>query len=53
MGVLRMTAEHLTVIMGLNIPFIVITKVDIAPECFRKYKEGYRNLWKSIKSVNV
>ena len=33
MGVLRMTMEHLTVIMGLSIPaFIVITKVDIAPK---------------------
>jgi GTPase len=33
MGVLRMTMEHLTVIMGLSIPaFIVITKVDIAPQ---------------------
>ena len=44
MGVLRMTMEHLTVIMGLNIPaFIVITKIDIAP------KNVYDNTIKNIE----
>lgn len=44
MGVLRMTMEHLTVIMGLNIPaFIVITKIDIAP------KNVYENTIKNIE----
>jgi GTPase len=32
MGVLRMTKEHLSITLGMNIPFfIVLTKVDISP----------------------
>jgi GTPase len=46
MGVLRMTMEHLTVIMGLNIPaFFVITKIDIAP------KNVYENTVKNIEKL--
>ena len=33
MGVLKMTREHLGITLGMNVPFfIVITKIDLAPE---------------------
>lgn len=33
MGVLKMTREHLGITLGMNVPFfIVLTKVDLAPE---------------------
>ena len=48
MGVLRMTREHLITSLSLNIPtFIVLTKVDIAPE--NKYLETKNEIIKFIK----
>ena len=33
MGVLKMTREHLGIVLGMNIPFfIVLTKLDISPK---------------------
>lgn len=37
MGVLCMTREHINIVMALNIPsFIILTKIDIAPENVKK-----------------
>lgn len=48
MGVLRMTREHLLTALSLNIPtFVVLTKVDIAPE--NKYNETKNDIMKFIK----
>jgi small GTP-binding protein len=47
MGVLRMTREHLLTALSLNLPtFVVLTKVDIAPE--NKYNETKKDLIKFI-----
>ena len=37
MGVLCMTREHINIVMALNIPsFIILTKIDLAPENIKK-----------------
>jgi len=49
MGVQRMTKEHLGIALALKIPiFIIITKVDIAPDDV--YKQTMDNLMKILKS---
>ncbi len=49
MGVSRMTREHLGISLALKVPiFIVITKVDIAPE--EIYEETKNTLIKILKS---
>jgi len=49
MGIQRMTREHLGIALALRVPvFIVITKIDIAPE--NKYKESMQQLCKLLKS---
>ena len=52
MGVLRMTREHLGITLGMNIPFfIVITKIDLAPEnVMKKTIADIFNLFKRFKS---
>jgi len=48
MGVSRMTREHLSIVLALKIPFIVvITKMDIAPK--NVYNETLRDIFKSIE----
>lgn len=49
MGVSRMTKEHLGISLALKVPiFIVITKIDIAPE--NVYEETKSTLIKILKS---
>lgn len=49
MGVSRMTKEHLGISLALKVPiFIVITKIDIAPE--NVYEETKTTLIKILKS---
>jgi GTPase len=49
MGIQRMTKEHLGIALALKIPiFIIITKVDIAPEDV--FKQTMDNLTKILKS---
>lgn len=49
MGVQRMTKEHLGIALALKIPiFIVMTKIDIAPEDV--YKQTMENIMKILKS---
>jgi GTPase len=49
MGVSRMTKEHLGISLALKIPiFIVITKIDIAPE--NVYEETKQTLIKILRS---
>lgn len=49
MGVSRMTKEHLGISLALKVPiFIVITKIDIAPENI--YEETKNTLIKILKS---
>ena len=49
MGIQRMTKEHLGIALALKIPiFIIITKIDIAPE--EIYKQTMENLMKILKS---
>lgn len=47
MGVSRMTREHLSIVIALKIPFIiVITKTDLAPK--NVYNETVSDIYKSI-----
>jgi small GTP-binding protein len=47
MGVSRMTREHLSIVIALKIPFIVvITKTDMAPK--KVYNETVSDIFKSI-----
>jgi GTPase len=49
MGVSRMTKEHLGISLALKVPiFIVITKIDIAPE--NVFEETKTTLIKILKS---
>lgn len=49
MGVSRMTKEHLGISLALKVPiFIVITKIDIAPE--NVYEDTKSTLIKILKS---
>ena len=49
MGISRMTKEHLGIALALKIPFfIVITKIDIAPE--NVYQETMAKLVEILKS---
>jgi GTPase len=49
MGVSRMTKEHLGISLALKVPiFIVITKVDVAPE--NVYEDTKNTLIKILKS---
>ena len=49
MGVQRMTKEHLGIALALKIPiFIIVTKIDIAPEDV--YKQTMDNLMKILRS---
>ena len=49
MGVSRMTKEHLGISLALKVPiFIVITKIDIAPE--NVFEETKSTLVKILKS---
>ena len=48
MGVSRMTREHLSIVLALKIPFIVvITKMDLAPKNI--YNETIKDIFKSIE----
>jgi len=48
MGVSRMTREHLSIVLALKIPFIiVITKTDLAPRNI--YNETLKDIFKSIE----
>ena len=48
MGVSRMTREHLSIVLALKIPFIVvITKTDLAPK--NVYNETLLDIFKSIE----
>ena len=52
MGVQKMTKEHLGLTIALNIPlFVVITKLDIAPE--NKLKETLDEITKNLKKPGV
>ena len=51
MGVSKMTREHLSITMALNIPFIiVITKIDLAPPNI--FKETKKNIERMIKKMS-
>ncbi len=52
MGVSKMTKEHLGICLALSIPlFVVVTKIDIAPE--EKYKETLSTLIKILSSAQA
>ena len=52
MGISRMTREHLSIVMALNIPFsIIITKVDICPK--NVYMNTLKNTMKMIKRMSL
>jgi GTPase len=48
MGVLRMTIEHIGIVISMNIPtFIVMTKIDLAPPNIRQ--KTYQDILKLLK----
>lgn len=52
MGVLRMTKEHLAIALALKVPvYIVVTKVDIAPENI--YEQTLTHLQRLLKSPSA
>lgn len=52
MGVSRMTREHLSIVLGLDIPFfVVVNKIDISPE--EILKNTLRDLFKLVKHTST